>query len=504
MGICRFSRSRACALFLAAAFCAAFLVSCGGGGSPSSTTTTTGFSSGTLNTSLSDPPTCTTQFSHVYVTIAKVRVHTSDSADPNANGWSDVVDLTATPKQVDLLNLENSQCLLNQLGSKSLQTGKYQQIRVILLANNATGVTVTPLGSDTPSNACGSSATVGPFNCVVPQGGSAQELLLSSEAKTGIKIPSSQITQGGVTVSANQTTDLDINFNTCSSIVRQGNGQYRLKPVLHAGEVTLSTNFLKGRVIESASNPVKPVAGAIVLLEQPDANNPDIDRVVGGTVTGADGTFTFCPLPMGDEFDVVVDASTTDSSMVTTTYNATATLKVPAGTDVGDIPLVPETSATTSSPLTLEGTITTTTAATGGAKTASDISISALQAVGGGSSLFVTVPTFEGSSQPAIATVDDASCAADTDCVDYTLLVPASNPNVGTFDANGTTYTAPAVNPAIYWVNAVATVPMSNPTAENCSPSSFPATLDASTQLTGEAGDSITQNIDFTGCTAGF
>jgi hypothetical protein len=31
--------------------------------------------------------------------------------------------------------------------------------------------------------------------------------------------------------------DLDLDFNACRSIVRQGNSKYRLKPVLHAREV---------------------------------------------------------------------------------------------------------------------------------------------------------------------------------------------------------------------------------------------------------------------------
>jgi Domain of unknown function (DUF4382) len=504
MGTSRLSYSKPCALAFAAMICAALLVGCGGGSQSTSNSPTSGPAMGTLNTSISDPPTCKAQFSHVYVTITKVRVHTSDSADANATGWTDVIDLTANPKQIDLLNLENTQCLFNQLGSKSLQAGKYQQIRVVLLANNATGVSVSPLGSNTAENACSDSAENGPFNCVVPDGGSPQELLLSSEAKTGIKIPSSQITQGGVTVPAGQTTDLDINFNTCSSVVHQGNGKYRLKPVLHAGEVALNNNSLSGRIVESGSSPVKPIAGAIVLFERADPNNADIDRVAGGTITGSDGTFAFCTQPMGEDFDLVAAAMTTDSSLVTTTYNATVTLKVPVGTAVGDIPLVPEPVTTTSSPITLQGLITTTTASSGGAETASDISLSALQSVGGGSSLLVTVPTFEGSTLPVISTIAAAICPADTDCANYTLLVPGSNPNVGTFSSSGTTYTAPAANPAIYWVNALATVPMSNPTTDNCSPSSFPATFDNSTQLSGEPGDTLTQDIAFTGCTSGF
>ena len=66
-------------------------------------------------------------------------------------------------------------------------------------------------------------------------------LLLSSEAQTGIKIPSGQIAVGAFTIAAGQTKDLDIDFLTCVSIVQEGNGQYRLKPVLHAGEVSTTS-----------------------------------------------------------------------------------------------------------------------------------------------------------------------------------------------------------------------------------------------------------------------
>jgi len=58
-----------------------------------------------------------------------------------------------------------------------------------------------------------------------------QPLQLSSESKTGIKIPSGQIAGGDFTVGSGEDKDLNIDFNACASVVVQGNGQYRLKPV---------------------------------------------------------------------------------------------------------------------------------------------------------------------------------------------------------------------------------------------------------------------------------
>ncbi len=59
-------------------------------------------------------------------------------------------------------------------------------------------------------------------------------LLLSSQSKTGLKIPSGQIAATArFVIAAGETKDLDIDFDACASIVTEGNGQFRLKPVLH-------------------------------------------------------------------------------------------------------------------------------------------------------------------------------------------------------------------------------------------------------------------------------
>lgn len=514
--------SRFCALSLASTFCVMLLVGCGGGNNQGAFTPSTG----TVNTSISDPPICGISFSHVWVTVTKVRANVNSNAAPNDSGWVDLVNLSNSPKQVDLLSLAQTTCLATQLGAASLPMGKYQQIRFHLLANNATGVSVTALGSTTPTNSCGPNATTGPFNCVVPklangQDGQPQTLNLSSEAQTGIKIPGSQISQGGFTVSAGQVTDLDIDFNTCESLVAQGNGQFRLKPVLHAGEVSPNTNTISGKVVDSA-NTSKAIGGALVFLEQPDSNNANLDRVFAGVTAGSDGSFSFGCLPVGGSFDVVAAGMVTDPvSKLTTTYNATVTLKVPVGTAMGNIPVVAEpttvgtVSGLPSSPATFEGLLTTSTAATGGAATSADISLSALQPIGGGSSLLVTVPPFP-TSTPNVATKSApknnfmgsaTSCSTGTDCENFILLVPASNPKVGTFASSGTIYAAPATNPAIYWINARAFVPMTsstNPGDPDCSPSSFPATFDSSTQKTVNPGDPpVSLNFTFTGCQSG-
>ncbi len=484
-----FSYLVSCAVVIAGMGFLAFLVTCGGGGGGSSTSS--GAGTGTVNTNISDPPTCKATYDHVWVTITRVRAHTSGSAGANDAGWVDLVDLRSNPRQIDLLNLDSTTCILTQLGSTSgILAGQYQQIRLILLSNNPAQGEVPP-----SSNVCGTGA----FNCVVPVNGSPKTLQLSSEAQTGMKIPSGQIAGGKFTVPAGGSVDLNIDFDACSSIVPEANGMYRLKPVLHAAEVSLNNNSISGRVItiDSVTKLPVPIANAFVLLEERDHDNQNIDRVVAQKKTGSDGRFTFCFISAGT-FDIV--AATTNS---TATYNATVTLSVPTGVNMGDIALVPEGGGTL--PAEIRGQITT---AAGNGAAAADISLSALQAAN--NSLIVTIPLFDGST-PNVSTISDAGCPSGTDCVIYTLYVPASNPQVGTFNPTGpTTYSpfppppVPPAPPSVdvhYWVNARAFVPGSDPPTSDCSPSSLPAIFDASTQVTVTAGNPTDKNFAFTGCT---
>lgn len=485
-----------------------FLVRCGGSNSNGSITPPTG--TGAITTSLSDPATCAAPngpYSHVWVTITKVTANISGNAGPNDSGWVTLLDLTSSPKQIDLLSLASTTCLLTQLGSTTgLPPGNYQQIRIYLLANSP------PSGAAMPSpNACSGST----MNCVVLTNGGTQELQLSSEAQTGIKIPSGQIAGGGIQLAAGQAADINIDFNTCESIVEEGNGQFRLKPTLHAGEASANNNAISGTVIDGMTS--KPVPGALIFIEQPDSNG--IDRVIEGTRSAPDGTFIFCPLPSGT-YDVVADAETTTSLLVSTTYNATVTFKVPTGSAMGNIPLAPEpasvrSATTTSSPATIEGQITT--SANAGSPTSADVNLSALQSVlaaGSSTPVFVTVPVLASApTPPNVATAgapsvqfagSSSSCPAGTDCENYQLLVPASNPEAGVFSSSPpTSYTAPAAAPVIYWVNAQAFTPSSGGVPD-CSPPSQPATFNAANQLTVNPALATTLNFAFTGCAAGF
>jgi len=392
----------------------AILISCGGGGGGGSSGDAT---TGTVRTYITDPPLCKEPngtLQHVYVTITRVTAHKSSDVGPDDNGWVDLVDLQANPKQIDLLSLDNDQCLLiGELGSTTgIPAGKYQQIRLYLLSNDA------PVG---PTNdACDGHG----FNCVV-DGGEIHTLNLSSQSQTGLKIPPGQIAGGGLIVEAGQVVDLAIDFDACSSIVLQGNGEYRLKPTLRAGEISVINNIVLGRVVEVINTIKYPIPNAYVFIEN-DEDEDGIDRVIAQSFTDADGRFAFCNLPAGN-YDVVV-AATNEK-----TYNATVTLAVPLGVDMGDIPLVPEVGG----PATIRGIVTT---KTGTTPTPADVEVVALQAVN--NALKVTIPLFGIQTSfvkitTATAPISGGTCPSQTDCEKYNLVVPVSNPQVGTFNGPG-------------------------------------------------------------------
>ncbi len=436
---------RAGIAFLAAIVVGVVAIACGGGSAGGGG----GAQMGLVTTTISDPATCQAPngpYSHVYVTVTDVKASTSSTAsDSDSSAWTDLTpNLSAAPVQVDLLGLPNNNCFLAMLGSQTqIPAGNYQQIRIILLDNNH-GNTVT-------GNKCqGNDA-----NCVeLAADNSIHTLLLSSEAQTGIKIPSGQIAGGQFTVASGSTADLDIDFNACASIVIQGNGQYRLMPVLHAGEVSVQSSSISGKVVISGTPNAISGGKTVVALEQKDASG--IDRVVMETVPDASGNFTFCPVPSGT-YDVV--AAAIDGAGVA--YAATVTTGVSPGNALGNIPMLP-TTGTNTGPTTITGKVTT---STGSAATAANIRLAALQSIAGGT--MVTVPLAAQSSATAsLTTASGGSCPVNTDCVSYTVEVPGVNANVG---AVGGPYMQGTTTPVAFTMDALASTisPSGNP---DCTP----------------------------------
>jgi len=432
---------------------------------------------GTVNVSLSDPPSCSGTsggYTHVFITVRSVQAHISATADSNTPGWQELAPQLATqPMQIDLFSTVQTNCVLAQLGSAQLPVGNYQQIRLVLLSNSPSAGSAVPT-----NNACAGNG----FNCVVLNDGTGtiHELALSSQDQTGLKIPPGQILGGPIQVSAGQSVDLNIDFNACASIIRQGNGQYRLKPTLTAGQVSPNNSGISGQIVDSLTK--APISGPVlVAIETTD--NTGTDHILMEASADANGNFRFCPLPPGT-FDIVAVALGPNNLP----YNATAVVGVPNGQSLGLIPLVAETGA--SGPALLQGFVTAT---SGTAPAQIDAAMAALQTISvpGGATRQLSIPLESApatSATPAqastspLAVASNTACPAgspaNTNCAQYTLVVPASNPSVGVFSSSGFTYSVPAAGDVLFSVDAISTQPGSGG-ATICTPAEHMTSLDA-------------------------
>jgi hypothetical protein len=340
------------------------------------------------------------------------------------------------------------QCTLPALAASTQVTpAVFQQINVTLLDNS--------LSSKVANNNCGTVA-----NCVVvASNNTIQAIGLTGEAQTGITIPAAQIATGNFKVDVGQTKTLNLSVNACASIVVESNGQLRLKPVMFAGEVSPSSTSISGRVLDGVNQGVISGGRVVVALELKDGSGTD--RVIQATVPDGTGAFSFCSLPAGN-YDVVAIAT----NGLNVAYGATLAAGVPPGTNVGNIPIFPQ-PGPNQAPANITGQITTV-GASGGVSV--DLSVSMLQSISvAGKSLSFTVPQVAPLAPTlSIATEANGSCPANTNCGNYTLTVPATNPMVGVFATTGTTYSQ-VTGSVPYVVDAFAFVPGSGNTPD-CSP----------------------------------
>ena len=196
------------------------LAACSGGGGSAGT------SNGTLEVSLTDAPAC--GFDAVNVTVSTVRVHTSSSASDSDGGWVDI----AVNRKINLLQLNNG--VLDKLGEVPLQAGKYTQLRLVLDPNTGAGLA----------------------NSVLLSGQTNETPLITPSAvQSGIKLVHE------FTVVAGQRADVLLDFDACKSVVRRGNGNYALKPVIQA--IPFVLNGIDGYV-----DPALLAAGVTVTAQQ--------------------------------------------------------------------------------------------------------------------------------------------------------------------------------------------------------------------------------------------
>lgn len=472
----------------------ACLLSCSGGENGNGSGIPPQVATGTVTTTISDPPVCKGSgkdgaggFEHVWITVTLVRAHLSKTAGGDDKGWVTLVDLRDNPKQIDLLSGVETECLLTRLGSTTgLPPGDYQQIRLHLLSNRP------KQGEALPSpNECAAADRPG-FNCAQLTGGDIKLLSLNSHDKTGLKIPPGKIVGGPLRLEPGKSADINIDFNACRSIVTHGRGRLRLKPTLAAGQVSVEESIGGRIVVYGTGDPLPPPARMFVSAVQRDEATGSRKVILEKIADPRSGNFTLCPLAAGT-YDLV--ATAVDAHGVP--YNATVLFNVPLGANVGDIPLVPE-DGQGAAPATITGLVAS---RNGDGGVEIDVELVALQRARpeGGDPVDVPIPLLDGSRRLVSTATGDPGCPSGTACASYTLVVPASNPLVGTFGASGTAYSGPDPGEVLYRVEARAF----NGAEPNCLEQVLSTGQDSEgNPLVVTAGGSVSaKTLTFTGCT---
>ncbi len=208
----------------------------------------------------------TEEYRAVYVTIDSVEVRSGEDDD-----WQVVATPAATYNLLELVN-----GVLEPLGLDSLPAGAYGQVRLMIGVAADSGMNI--LGEDHPF-----------ANYVVTQSDDVHELKVPSGYQTGLKIVK------GFTVNENQTTELILDFDAASSVVKAGaSGNYLLKPTIKILS-TVEYARAEGTVSDPATIPASLLEGAFVSAQAttPDAADAfDQVSLAAGTVTDTGGGYS--------------------------------------------------------------------------------------------------------------------------------------------------------------------------------------------------------------------
>src|SRR5262245_7577223 len=243
-----------------------FIAGCGGGDGGST-------QPGTASVSMTDAPAC--GFDQVNVTVSKVRIHQSDTASDNGTGWTDIT--LNPPRKINLLDLNDPtqpKFALESLGETPLSAGHYTQLRLVLERNTGQSLansvvlenTTIEIALDTPSG-----------------------------VQSGIKL----IHQ--FDVGSGQRVDLLLDFDACHSIVKTGNGTYKLKPVIKV--IPFALNGIEGFVNKTSFANNSLVGKNVIASAQFNG------EIVRATVVNTDtGEFFIAHLDPTNDYDVVITA----------------------------------------------------------------------------------------------------------------------------------------------------------------------------------------------------
>lgn len=265
-------------------FSAFILYACGGGGGGTSSSVSSG-GIGTLSLSLTDA--MSNDYDAIYVTIEDVQVHAKKKGNSN-NSWFSV-STPNLPKTFNLYDLTNG--VREEIGIADLAAGSYTQMRLMI--------------GTTPDNGINILSEAHPYaNYVIDSDGNYQELKIPSGVQSGYKIVH------GFSISANQTTELILDFLADKSVVVGGNGNWHLKPTIKVDRVE-ELSIIRGWVTSNGANGIE---GALVSVQKYNglvASDPKDEVIIQtSTITDEDGYFAIfvSPLLGSDEYNLVVNA----------------------------------------------------------------------------------------------------------------------------------------------------------------------------------------------------
>jgi hypothetical protein len=415
-------------------------------------------SSASVTLTMSDPVVCNVvqggPFQHIYVTISDVQAYTS--ASQLQNGVDLTPNLSQNPMQVDLLGRPGSGCTLATLGnSAAVAPGAYRAMRVFLAGTDQ--VSKIAGGTKCPNTSSGPAA-----NCAVLAN---QTAIYLDPANTGSSPFAANLLSGPISISSGAQT-INIDFDSCASMMVVAAGNYGLNPAMHAA-LMATPGSIAGKVVDASS--LQPISGnVIVALEAIDSNG--VDREIMQTAPASDGSFVLCPVPAAT-YDIVATAI----SSTHVAYAATVVSGVQPNNSVGTVPLQSETGMN-SMPAVIAGQVTI--ASPSGVSGFSQVSVSALQKVTvQGASVLITVPL------PSIY-ASSLSTAA-TAFANYSMNVAAENPWIGVFVPNGQISYQQGTSAVSYTVNVLS----------SCNPAAGQKVVNVSSGQTSTA-----PTIALTGC----
>jgi uncharacterized protein DUF4382 len=282
---------RAAAMVALAGLAVVAAAGCGGGSS--------GSGSGQLTVLMADAPPAGVK--EVNVVVTKCEVHSGGSTDSSGQvtggSWKTVFEGSQPYNLLALANVQNPDTLPHIVDRGKLPAGRYTQLRLVIDPNQAT----IKLADD----------SVHPL--VIPSGGNS-----------GLKaLP--------FTIASQQDTVLLLDFDVAQSVNQQGDGTYKLTPVIRVAPLTL-TGSVTGNVVDGSTS--APMAATVNLK---DAGG----NVVAGTVTtvsgasppaATDGVFALHGIASGSyTLEVSAEGHTTVTQPVTVT--------APDTTDAGSVTL---------------------------------------------------------------------------------------------------------------------------------------------------------------------